>query len=40
MDCRLTFSAEDQDGCRTGTLWTMVGNDIINVGSSWRPVKR
>lgn len=40
MACRLSFSADDHDGCRTGTIWTMVQDEIVNVGPTWRPVKK
>lgn len=37
--CPITLSATDHQGCESGTMWTLVGDKIVNIGSSWKAVK-
>lgn len=37
--CTITLSAQDHQGCRNGTVWTLVGDTITNIGPAWKPVK-
>jgi branched-chain amino acid transport system substrate-binding protein len=37
MACNLNFSANDHDGCKTGTVWTMRNGKIVVLGESWKP---
>jgi branched-chain amino acid transport system substrate-binding protein len=37
--CLITLSPTDHQGCSSGTMWTLVGDKIVNIGSSWKAVK-
>lgn len=34
--CRITFGQQDHQGCKTGTVWQLVGGRAVNVGATWR----
>lgn len=36
MACTITFTAENHDGCQSGTVWTMRSGKIVNMGSTWK----
>lgn len=36
MACSLTFSADNHDGCKTGTVWTMRDDKIVVLGDTWK----
>lgn len=38
--CEITFTPQDHQGCKTGTIWTMVGDKVVNVGTKWHEVKK
>jgi branched-chain amino acid transport system substrate-binding protein len=37
--CSITLSAVTHQGCASGTMWTLVGDTIVNIGPSWKAVK-
>ena len=37
--CTITLTAQDHQGCSSGTIWTLVGDTITNIGPSWKSVK-
>ncbi len=37
--CTVTLTAQDHQGCDSGTMWTLVGDTITNIGTTWKPVK-
>jgi branched-chain amino acid transport system substrate-binding protein len=37
--CSITLSAATHQGCASGTMWTLVGDTIVNIGPSWKAVK-
>lgn len=36
MLCKVTFTADNQDGCNDQTMWTLHGGKIVNVGTKWK----
>ena len=36
--CKVNFNAQTRVGCLEGTMWKLVGNQIINVGPTYRDV--
>ena len=36
MECKLSYSAADQDGCKSGAIWTLHNGKIVNLGDSWK----
>ncbi|MBV9782899.1 MAG: ABC transporter substrate-binding protein [Acidisphaera sp.] len=37
--CTITITPENHQGCESGTIWTLVGNDIVAIGPTWKAVK-
>ena len=37
--CTITFTPDNHQGCASGTVWTLVGDAIVNVGPTWHQVK-
>ncbi len=37
--CTITLTAQNHQGCSSGTIWTLVGDTITNIGPSWKSVK-
>ncbi len=38
--CRVTFTPDDHQGCKTGTVWTLLNGEVRNVGPVWAPIDR
>jgi len=36
--CKVNFTPETRQGCRSGTVWTYRDGEIVNVGPTWREV--
>jgi branched-chain amino acid transport system substrate-binding protein len=36
MACSITFSRNDHDGCKSGSVWTMRDGKIVVLGDSWQ----
>lgn len=34
--CKITFTPDNHQGCLTGTIWTLQGNKVVNIGPVWR----
>jgi branched-chain amino acid transport system substrate-binding protein len=37
--CTITLSPTNHQGCASGTMWTLVGDKIVNIGPTWKAVK-
>jgi branched-chain amino acid transport system substrate-binding protein len=37
--CSITLTNTDHQGCTNGTVWTLVGDTITNIGPTWKSVK-
>jgi branched-chain amino acid transport system substrate-binding protein len=37
--CKVTLTASTHQGCNQGTIWTLVGGQIVNIGAEFKPVK-
>jgi branched-chain amino acid transport system substrate-binding protein len=35
--CKITFSAQDHQGCSNGTVWGVRNGQIVTIGPSWKP---
>jgi branched-chain amino acid transport system substrate-binding protein len=36
MACKLSYSAANQDGCKSGAIWTLHNGKIVVIGSAWK----
>ncbi len=34
--CKVNFSAQRRQGCLDGTMWRLVGDQIVNIGPAWK----
>lgn len=36
MACSLTYSPDNHDGCKTGTIWTLRNGKVVVLGDTWK----
>jgi branched-chain amino acid transport system substrate-binding protein len=36
MACKLSFSADDHEGCKTGSVWGIRNGRIVVMGDAWK----